>query len=650
LIAVDHISLQLGGQAILRDVSFRIGPRERIGLVGRNGAGKSTLLRILAGVLEPDTGTIVRSRFVTAGYLPQETAAGGERTLYAEAASVFETLLDVQRRLDDAHRRLSTLPADSDEALELLDLTGELQDRLEIADAFRMKARIEKVLAGLGFTEADFDRPLRSFSGGWQMRSSMARLLLQRPTLLLLDEPTNHLDLDSLEWLEDELRSYRGAVILVSHDRRFLDLLTRRTFALERGQFIDMPGGYSAYEAARAREYDRHERASRVQEREIRATEKFIERFRSKATKARQVQSRIRQLEKKERISPAADEATVRFRFPPAPPSGARLLDLHHVEKQYGGRVVLRDVNLTLDRGDKLALVGVNGAGKSTLARIIAGREPPDAGTRTPGHRVLVSYFAQDQADTLDPSHTVLRSVEETAGSETRLRVRTLLGSFLFHGDDVFKSVGVLSGGEKSRVALARMLVQPANLLVLDEPTNHLDMGAKTVVREALREFDGTAIIVSHDRDFLEPIATRVAEVGEGAVRVYPGGLEEYLEWHRRQAQMGEDERDRGPAGERERRRREAEERQKRSRRIRPLRDERSDLEQRITMLENRKKECEAAMADPSLYRDGDRVREIAAEYRDLGAALTSAYARWAEVVDELERLDAPEVRREERA
>jgi len=524
----------------------------------------------------------------------------------------------------------------------MLEIFGELQHRLEAADGFRLSSSVEKVLIGLGFTQRDFARQTDEFSGGWQMRIALAKLLLLQPSLLLLDEPTNHLDLDSLQWLEEYLQSYQGAVVLVSHDRRFLDTMTRRTFELSLGNLTDYGGNFSFFLDAREERRELQRAAFRNQQQQIKQTERFIERFRYKATKARQVQSRIKQLDKLEIIRLEEGEEEIRFSFPPSPPSGKIALTLRNISKSYGTLKVFDQLDLEIDRGDRMAFVGVNGAGKSTLARIIAGVETHDGGERIPGHNMVLSYFAQHQAEELTPTFDALQTVEAVAAGDVRKHLRTLLGCFLFHGDDVFKKVSVLSGGEKSRLALAKMLLTPANLIVLDEPTNHLDMRSKAVLQEALDEFEGSMVIVSHDRDFLDPLVTKVVEFRDGHIRTWLGNVSEYL--------AAREARDAGTLPERktvsvpadkERKRREAELRNERYARTRPLQEQLRRVEREIEVLEQKKKDLEVTMADPEAYRSGDALHEVHAAYKATGEQLTDLYHRWGKISDELDTIRA---------
>jgi ATP-binding cassette, subfamily F, member 3 len=641
LSAVD-ISLQYADRRLLDGVTFHIGPTDRIGLVGANGSGKSTLLRILLGDTTPDSGDVTRAKYVTVGYLPQEGTALAGRTLYKEVESVFADIVHTREQLEQLQEAMASTPHDTDAFREMLEIFGELQHRLEAADGFRLSSSIEKVLIGLGFTQGDFTRQTDEFSGGWQMRIALAKLLLLQPSLLLLDEPTNHLDLDSLQWLEEYLQSYQGAVVLVSHDRRFLDTMTRRTFELSLGTLTDYGGNFSFFLEAREERRDLQRAAYRNQQQHIKQTERFIERFRYKATKARQVQSRIKALDKLDVIRLEDNEEEIRFTFPPSPPSGKIALTVRNIAKSYGSLKVFEHLDLEIDRGDRIAFVGVNGAGKSTLARIIAGVETFDSGERIPGHNMVVSYFAQHQAEELAPSLDALQTVEAVAAGDVRRHLRTLLGCFLFHGDDVFKKVSVLSGGEKSRLALAKMLLTPANLIVLDEPTNHLDMRSKAVLQEALAEFEGSMVIVSHDRDFLDPLVTKVVEFKDGHIRTTLGNVSEYLvaRQAREAAAIPERRSSSTPVG-KDRKRREAELRNERYARTKPLQDKLARLEKEIEALETKKKDLEAAMADPEAYRAGEAVREVHATYRETGDTLLDLYHRWGKISEELEKVRA---------
>lgn len=641
MISATNISLSFGGRDLFDDVGFRIGPHDRIGLVGSNGAGKTTLLKVLLGEQLTDRGEVARAKYVSVGYLPQEGMHAEGRTLYKEVESVFEHVLRVQEDIDEVHRKMAVTPHESDDYAELLEIFGELQHKLENSDAFLLKGRIEKVLLGLGFSVGDLERMTDEFSGGWQMRIALAKLLLLQPSLLLLDEPTNHLDLDSLQWLEEYLKSYDGAIMIVSHDRRFLDTMTTKTYELSLGTLTEFHGNFSFYVLEKEERKQLQLAAMENQQQQIKQTERFIERFRYKATKARQVQSRIKQLEKIDLIEVEDEEEEIRFRFPPAPPGGRSVMELRGIRKSYGQLTVFDGVDFDIDRGDKIAFVGVNGAGKSTLSRIIAGVEPFNGGTRTVGHNITPSYFAQHQADELNPANDVLQTVDEVATGDIRRRLRSLLGSFLFHGDDVFKKVKVLSGGEKSRLALAKMLLQPTNLIIMDEPTNHLDMRSKAVLQEALANFEGSYVIVSHDRDFLDPIVNKVVEFRGGAIRTYLGNVSEYIGKVRQQRSEEEAARSekpgRPPTNEKERKRIEAEQRQQKYQRTRPIKQKLATVEKAIEVKESRKGEIERELADPALYHDAERIKSLHAEYKQIQKEIEDQYFRWNDLTNQME-------------
>jgi ATP-binding cassette subfamily F protein 3 len=647
MISAVEISLQFGGKILFDGVSFRIGPRDRIGLVGSNGAGKTTLLRMLVGDASPDEGEIARAKYVNVGYLPQEGMPVAGQTLYHEVETAFGNVIDLRNRLDEVHRRMGEVDPELPDHAELVEVYGELQHQLEASDAFRMKAAIEKVLMGLGFLEEQFYRRTEEFSGGWQMRIHLAKLLLMQPSLLLLDEPTNHLDLDSLQWLEDYIRGYEGAVMIVSHDRRFLDNMTQKTYELSMGKLTEYAGNFSYYIVEREERKQQQIGALKNQQQQIKQTERFIERFRYKATKARQVQSRIKQLEKLERIEIEDDESGIRFTFPPAPPSGRVVLELRGLFKSYGPLQLFRNLDFDIDRGDRIAFVGNNGAGKSTLSRIIAGVESYEAGERKVGHNVSLAYFAQHQAEELDPDLDVLQTVESVAVGDIRRQLRNLLGCFLFSGDDVFKRVRVLSGGEKSRLALAKMLLQPSNLIVMDEPTNHLDMRSKSVLQQALLEFEGSCVIVSHDRDFLDPLVNKVVEFQTGRIKTYTGNVGDYIDAKRKERdQVAIQQREAvlalpqdGGISDKSRKRMEAEARQRRYEKTKPLQDRIEALERAIEQKEAEKVRIEREMAAPEFFKQGGKAGEISARYKSVQQELADAYFRWGELSKELERL-----------
>lgn len=647
MLSLDHITMSYGDRTLFDDVSLTVGPHDRIGLAGSNGQGKSTLLKIIAGLAEADSGTVSKASYVTVGYLPQDGVIAVGKTLLKEVETAFEDVVAVQLELEEVQHQLSSLDPASPEYAEVLEIFGELQHKLEDLDAFRMQSKIEQVLMGLGFGVSDFGRSTEEFSGGWQMRIALAKLLLTEPSVLLLDEPTNHLDIESLQWLEEYLRNYNGAVILVSHDRALLDSLTTKTLLISMGSLEVYAGNYSYYEKERLVRREMTMNAYRNQQKQLEQTQKFIDRFRYKATKARQVQSRIKQIEKLDLIEIEDEEEEIHFRFPPPQSSGVIVMELKDVTKRYGDKIVFSGLEYVIERGDRIAVVGINGAGKSTFVRILAGTEPINAGTRIVGYNVVLSYFAQHQAEELDSSKEVLQVVDEVATGEIRTRLRTILGSFLFHGDDVFKKVSVLSGGEKSRLALAKMLLQPANFLVMDEPTNHLDMRSKGVLQEALASYDGTYVIVSHDRAFLDPLVTKVIELSPGRIRTFPGNVSEYLA-------KKKTERDGAPAArgtraqvpvkavlsEKERKRAEAAQRQALFRKLKPYRDKLAGLEKTIGILEQRKKEIETAMEQPNFFKGGESTKNVVREYEETKVKLEDAYSAWGEVSQTIDRIE----------
>ncbi|MBU1298890.1 MAG: ABC-F family ATP-binding cassette domain-containing protein [Bacteroidetes bacterium] len=654
MILLHNISIQFGGKYLFKNLTVQIGPHDRIGLVGTNGTGKTTLLKILVELAQPDSGAVRKASYVSVGYLPQDGVTSSGKTLYEEAKTAFDNIVAIETQLDEINNQLQNFDAaknNSEDHQELIEIQGELQHKLESLDAYRMQSQIEKVLMGLGFSVEDFERLTDEFSGGWQMRVALAKLLLSNPSLLLLDEPTNHLDLDSLRWLEDYLKSYNGSIIVVSHDRAFLDNMTNKTLALGNGKLESYAGNYNFFETEQQKRKELLLNAAKNQQQQLKQTRQFIERFRYKATKARQVQSRIKQLEKIDLIEVEGEEKEISFSFPPPKQSGAIVLDIHDLTKRYhtqhGYLTVLENINLTIERGDKIALVGVNGAGKSTLSRILSGTEEQTSGELQFGYNVITSYFAQTQVDELEKDKEVLEVVEAATTGETRTQIRTLLGCFLFEGDDVFKNMAVLSGGEKSRLALAKMLLQPANFLVMDEPTNHLDMRSKKVLQEALKNFEGTYIIVSHDRHFLDPVVNKVIEVRNKSLKTYLGNISDYIEAKNKEEELQrldsaiqeKDSQNKPAISEKDRKRVEAEERQQLYKTTKPVKDKLTVVESVIKKKEKQKADYEAAMSDPDFYTDPQKVKTINAEYKVINNELSNLYTRWAVLSEELEKL-----------
>ena len=651
MIALTNISKEYPGKVLFSDVSLRIGDHERIAIVGPNGAGKSTLMKIITGDMEADTGDIAQSRANSVGYLPQDGVVHGGRTLLEEASTAFDDLIALHDRVDQLSEEISRLSATGgDDALlqRRVEELGDVQHVLEHREGYNIETRVAQVLSGLGFHEKDFHRSTGEFSGGWQMRIALAKLLLREPTILLLDEPTNHLDLEALQWLEEYLLGYEYSIVLISHDRRFLDTLARRTVEVTMGTLTEYSGNFSYYLEQKALRMEQLRAAWQNQQQEIKQTQQFIDRFRYKNTKARQVQSRVKKLEKMERIELEDEEGGISFDFPDPPQPGRTLMELQGLHKSFGELQLFTGMDLTIERGDRIAFLGVNGTGKSTLARIIAGIEPFQQGERKPGHNLVIGYYAQNQAEELVPQKTVFQTLDDVAVGEVRKRLRTLLGCFMFSGDDVDKQVSVLSGGEKSRLALAKMLLTPSNLLILDEPTNHLDMRSKAVLQDALSRYQGSFVIVSHDRDFLEPLLNKCVDFHEGKTRFTLGTVSDYL--RKRDAELQESvqrdvagqslQRRQAQHSDRDRKREEADRRQARYKRIKPLKNKCDRLENDIAGLEEEQARVEQALADEATYRDEEKARDLTSRYRDLKQQLDAKYADWEQVQADIELIE----------
>ncbi|HKE82893.1 MAG TPA: ABC-F family ATP-binding cassette domain-containing protein [Vicinamibacterales bacterium] len=665
MIQLSDLTKSFGDRTLFDHVTWQIDDGDRVGLCGPNGAGKTTLLKILAGIEEPDSGGVVHPATLTIGYLPQDGLTHSGRTVFEEASSAFQPLLDIKAEMHDIEHRLGDASVPRDEHDAMLARYAELQDRFRLDEGYSMDLRIATVLRGLGFSQEDAARRCETFSGGWQMRIALAKLLLGRPNLLLLDEPTNHLDLEARNWLEEYLHAYPYAVILVSHDRYFLDAVVTRITDVHLRKLTDYVGNYSKYVEARDAMLERLRQAKREQDEEVARVKMFIDRFRYQATKAAQVQSRIKLLEKVVPIEVPPERKRIHFKFPTCAKSGRTVLELKHVRKAYDTLTVFRDVNLHIERGDRIALVGPNGSGKSTLMRMLSGEEAPDSGTRTLGHQVIVEYFAQDEATRLDPTLTVYETLEAGSPHNMVPAIRNILGGFLFSGDDVYKKAGVLSGGERTRLAVARMLLRPSNTLLLDEPTNHLDLDSKDVLLDALEDYGGTLIIVSHDRYFVEKLATKIIEIGHGEAVVYPGTYGEFL-WHkdrnqesgirnqeariRNQQESGPKPKPESPESkassqpkaqsphpkapvprheDREARKRLEAERRKQQRAQDALRKRITDLEGRIAEREGQIKELETTMSSPGFYNDRDASKQVIDRHQSLMWEVGDLMAQW---------------------
>ncbi|MBO5331883.1 MAG: ABC-F family ATP-binding cassette domain-containing protein [Alistipes sp.] len=532
MISLDNLTVSYGGWTLFDNISFLINEKDRIGLVGKNGAGKTTLLRIIIGEQQPTEGAVTINGECTIGYLPQQMRVADTTTLKAETEKAFDEVLRLEAEIASLTAEIAErTDYESEEYETLLHRLNDAQDRYHILGGDTREADIEKTLLGLGFKRTDFDRATSEFSGGWRMRIELAKLLLRRPSIFLLDEPTNHLDIESIQWLEEYLRNYNGAVLLISHDRAFLDNVTTRTVELSLGHIYDYKVPYSKFVELRAERRAQQMAAYENQQRMIEKTEEFIEKFRYKPTKSNQVQSRIKQLERLERIEVEEEDlATLNIKFPPAPRSGQIVAEIKEVGKAFGQKRIFSDFTFTLERGQKIAFVGRNGEGKTTMARMIIGELEQTEGTIKLGANVNIGYYAQNQDDLMDGEFTVFDTLDRVAVGDIRTRLRDILGAFLFRGEDIDKKVKVLSGGERSRLAMARLMLEPYNLLVLDEPTNHMDMRSKDILKRALQKYDGTVILVSHDRDFLDGIVDRIYEFRDGGVKEYLGGIYYFLE------------------------------------------------------------------------------------------------------------------------
>lgn len=646
MISVEGLKVEFGVTPLFEDVSYVINKKDRIALVGKNGAGKSTMLKILSGLQSPTDGVVAVQRGVTIGYLPQVMILSDTRTVIAEAEMAFEHIFELQDSLAKMNQELADrTDYDSESYHELIDRFTHENERFLMMGGTNYRAEIERTLTGLGFSRSDFDRPTSEFSGGWRMRIELAKILLRRPDVLLLDEPTNHLDIESIQWLENFLKASPGAVVLVSHDRAFINNVTNRTIEISCGHIYDYKVPYDEFVVLRKERREQQLRAYENQQKEIKDTEDFIERFRYKATKAVQVQSRIKQLEKIVPIEiDEEDNSTLRLKFQPAVRSGNYPVICEDVKKAYGDHVVFHDVTLTINRGEKVAFVGKNGEGKSTLVKCIMDQIPYE-GKLVIGHNVQIGYFAQNQAQLLDENLTVFDTIDRVAKGDIRLKIRDILGAFMFGGEASEKKVKVLSGGERSRLAMIKLLLEPVNFLILDEPTNHLDMRSKDVLKEAIREFDGTVIVVSHDREFLDGLVTKVYEFGGGLVREHIGGIYDFLqkkkmeslnELHLSQSPtMSSQKKEEQQAAVASDNKLSYEAQKELNKKIRKLEKQASDCEDRIMELEAKVEELEAKMATP----EGASDMKLYEQHTELKKQISQTEEEWESILMEIEEV-----------
>jgi ATP-binding cassette subfamily F protein 3 len=656
VITVQAVSKLIGKKDLFQNISFHIHQGERIGLIGPNGAGKTTLFHILLGDAEPDSGSVARSKSLRMGYLPQQWTLSEEKTVLAHAMDVDQQIPVIRGELDELQNKLET-ETDPERAKEAALRQAHLIEQLERLGGYDLEARTRKVLAGLGFRDDRLDRPVSALSGGWVMRLELARLLLAEPDILLLDEPTNHLDLDSLLWMEQYLLASSSAMIIISHDRVFLNRIVRRVLELEYGRFQEYTGNYDDYLEEKARRQEIQNASYRNQQERIRQVERFIEKNRYQKSKARQVQSRLKMLDKVDRIE-AVDEhdESIHFTFPEPPRSGKRVIELEGVHKSYGEHVVYSGIDLVIERGDRVAFVGPNGAGKSTLLKMLAGVESITGGKLSMGHNVSVGYYAQYQSDQLNLSWTALEEVASVAGDLSQTRQRSLLGAFLFRGDDVLKKVGALSGGEKARLLLCKLLLQRPNVLLLDEPTNHLDIPSRDVLEQALRDFTGSICFISHDRHFIDAIATKVLVVEPGRIHLFPGNFDDYQKiWKKRLEERAEANGSQGDGKDRDKDKRLAvssnRKGQERKRFEAVWRNElytlKKPLQERIESLEKalegghvRLDALNALLGDPDTYQNGNRVQELQKDYQQCQSELRKLTEEWEEKALALEELE----------
>ena len=646
MIDLSNISLQFGGKYLFKDVNYKISSGDKISLVGANGTGKSSILKIIAGLLQPESGEVLKQKRITIGYLPQDHVTHIGKTLLEEASSALTDIIELQNKEISLSEALANPNLTEEEQMDLAHQLGEVHHKLDGLDSYSAESKVEKILIGLGFAEEDFSRLTDQFSGGWQMRIALAKILISQNDILLLDEPTNHLDIDSLEWLIDFLKAYSGGLLIVSHDINFINQVTNRTLEIFLGKFFTFKGDYDSYIKYKTERDELTVHQFEQQQKKIKETQKFIERFRYKATKSRQVQSRIKQLDKVDIIELPEDKSEINIKFSEPPQSGRTPIKLTSIFKSYGDKKVFEGIDFEIEKGEKIAFVGPNGAGKSTLAKIIAGVVDFNAGNRILGYNTIVSYYAQDVADNLNPSLDIIETVDGIAEDKTVGQLRSLLGSFLFSGDDVFKKVGVLSGGEKSRIALCKILLTKANFIILDEPTNHLDYTSKLILQKALVDFNGSLILVSHDVDFLRPIASKIVDIRKGKLKTYLGDIDYFLSKRdlsslERDTTVVEKKEKVETINRKDQKRLEAELRQQRHNATKNLVKEISSWEIKVSSYENLIKDLERKLADPSIYSDGEAAKDITNRFNKTKSELELANKKWEELTEKLLEIES---------
>lgn len=635
MVIVDNVTVSYGGWNLFKDITFIINDNDRIGLVGNNGAGKSTLLKLIVGEQAPSAGSVSLGGGSTIGYLPQQMDTLGDLTVFEETEKAFSEILDIEREIARVTEKLGERDDyESPEYLKLIENLNNLNDRHDILDGGSRTEQIERTLTGLGFKRSDFGRSVREFSTGWRMRIELAKILLRKPSVMLLDEPTNHLDIESIQWLEDYLSKYKGAVVLISHDRKFLDTVTNRTVEIVLGTFHDYDVPYSKYVVLREERLAQQRAAYANQQKMIKETEDFIERFRYKPTKSNQVQSRIKQLEKIDVIEvEQEDKSKINIRFEPAPRSGNIILEAKNVSKSFDGKLIFENCDMVVERGQKIAFVGRNGEGKTTMARMIIGEIPVSSGELKLGHNIRIGYYAQNQASLIDGDITVYDTLDRVATGDVRTRLRDILGAFLFRGEDIDKKVKVLSGGERFRLAMAKLMLEPHNVLILDEPTNHIDMRSKDILKDALKKFDGTVIVISHDREFLDGLVDKVFEYRDGRVREHIGGIYDFLrkrnmevldELNLKSAEKQQDQRSNdGKLNYMEQRERE--------KALRKMVNDIKKTEERISAHEKEIALMDAKLADPSAHGVDVNDHSFFEKYEKLKSELSDLLSLWEE-------------------